>query len=872
MIMVRRVLLMLLLLGVAGSCAAPALAQDRAEQERELVEHARRAHGAKALPAGYDLPGGRLTVAPAEQLAARDGATVRLTVRLDRPAAGAALLITRPETFTRRAASGLRFAGAPRLRSDAGGEADLSTDDATVVLDLGSAAAGDEASVSIDVGALSAGTYALPLRWRAADGSIRPAGTARIALYARSREEGEVLREAGKEAQRDPFALRAESPAQATDSSNDGGEESETFLTVSPNDNQRVLSAGNRITAGARDAFISGTGGRTFSPLDLPRDARGLLTLSTKAGTETSQACCDPMMAADDQGNLWFGGLTQCDPQSGAPSRIYVNRIAAGTSGFSGSTAGLPIKTAPGPCVAPTTLKPDPANTIQDKPMMTIDNAPSSPTYGRLYVTWNDSDVGGGVNVVLSACETRPGGTSQPARCDTGANWSDPVVVSGPPGNYITSDPAVGPDGTVYVVWWDYSATNAIRMTRCRTSCTTQPAWTAATPANVAVLDTTEGRPVPFACPINAQPGGRAAPVPSVDVDRSGGPNNGRIYVGWADLRPGSGTTKCDDRLPPPALPTPPLQTHLTFDAFVAAGRSFTELTVPSTVSAGRGSRLIADTGSGPSDINSDDFLSWVAVDQSNGDVWTDAYSTRNGPVTRTTTEFELASVGAPFTGTRPTIDNLRTVSSERSDYSDTPCCMFANDYGDYTGLDAAGDQPYPVWTDRQLGTDGDVFVLGMRDPTQPAPAGTQTAPATTTTSSAPAPPPPPVPPRARARDRTPPVIRLGRLPTRLTLGRTAALLVGPQSEAIRGTLTLRTTKRLRRGSTTRTIVLGRASFGGAKGSRSRPRVRVSRANAALLRRQGRTRVRATVVLIDAAGNRATRSVVFTLRPARRAR
>ncbi len=868
--MVRRVLLMFLLLGVAGSYAAPAFAQGRAARERELVEHARRAHGAKALPAGYDLPGGRLTVTPVEQLAARHGATVRLTVRLDRPAAGAALLITRPEAFTRRAASGLRFAGAPRLGSDAGGEVDLSTDDATVVLDLGSAAAGGEASVSIDVGALSAGTYALPLRWRAADGSIRPAGTARIALYARSREEGEVLREAGKEAQRDPFTLRAESPAQATDSSNDGGEESETFLTVSPNDNQRVLSAGNRITAGAHDAFISGTGGRTFSPLDLPRGARDLLTLSTKTGTETSRACCDPMMAADDQGNLWFGGLTQCDPQTQAPSRIYVNRIAAGTNGFSGSTAGLPIKTTPATCVAPTTQDPDPANTIQDKPMMTIDNAPSSPTYGRLYVTWDDSDVGGGVNVVLSACDTRPGGTSQPARCDTGVNWSDPVVVSGPPGNYITSDPAVGPDGTVYVVWWDYSATNAIRMTRCQASCTTQPAWTAARPANVAVLDTTEGRPVPFACPINAQPGGRAAPVPSVDVDRSAGPNNGRIYVGWADLRPGSGTTKCDDRL----LPTPPLPTHLTFDAFVAAGRSFTELTVPSTtVSASRGSRLIADTGSGPSDTNSDDFLSWVAVDQSNGDVWTDAYSTRNGPVTRTTTEFELASVRAPFTGTRPTIDNLRTVSTERSDYSDTPCCMFANDYGDYTGLDAAGDQPYPVWTDRQLGTDGDVFVLGMRDSPPSAPASTQPSPGTTTQASAPVPPPPPVvPPRVQARDRTPPVIRLGRRPTRLTRARTAALLVGPQSERIRGTLTLRTIRRLRRGSTTRTIVLGRASFSGAKGSRSRPRVRVSRTNAALLRRVGRIRVRATVVLVDAAGNRATRSVVFTLRPARRAR
>jgi hypothetical protein len=865
----RRVLAVFLACGALP--AGSAVAEGPADPGPELVSSARRAHRAAKLPESYRLPGGSLDVSPAEQLAARDGATVRFTVRLDRPAAGAALLMTRPEIFTRRAASGLRFAEAPRLGRDAGGEADLRTDDSTVVVDLGSANAGDEASVSIEVGALSAGTYALPLSWRGADGTTRSAGTVRIRLYARTREEAETLREeeGGGRPRAGVFGpLRAESPAQAADSSSDGGEESETFLTVSPQNNRRILSAGNRVgrdTAG--DAFISNDGGRSFAPLNLPRDSRGLLPLAAASGVEASRACCDPMMAADDQGNLWFGGLTLCDPQTQAPSRIYVNRIAAGTSSFSPSTAGLPIKTAPATCAAPTPENRDPTNTIQDKPMMTIDNAPGSPTFGRLYVTWDDSDPGGGVNVVLSACDTRLEGTSQPGRCDTGANWSDPVVVSGRPGGYTTSDPAVAPDGTVYVVWWDYGGENAIRMTRCRTACTTQAAWDAVAPANVAVLDSTgdvpgTNRPVPFSCPINAQPGGRAAPVPSVDVDRSGGANNGRIYVGWADLRPGSGTTKCEDT-------RQPLQTHLTFDAFVAGGTSFSELTVnPSAVSAQRGARLVQDTAAGPSAGNSDDFLSWVAVDQSNGDVWTDAYSTRNGDVTRQTTEFDLASVGAPFNGTRPTVSNLRTVSTVRSDYSDTiPCCLFDNDYGDYTGLDAAGDQPYPVWTDRQLGTDGDVFVLAMKDAPAPAPASSQTPPpATTTASSAPL---PPIPPRLRARDTTPPVIRLGRLPTRLTSARTAALLVGPHSEPVRGTLALRTVRRYRRGSVSRTILLGRATFTGLTGLRSRPRVRVSRTNAALLRRLGRLRVRATVVLADAVGNRATRSVVFTLRPAR---
>ena len=54
---------------------------------------------------------------------------------------------------------------------------------------------------------------------------------------------------------------------------------------------------------------------------------------------------------------------------------------------------------------------------------------PASPTYGRLYVTWDDPDAAGD-NEVISYCDTRPGGYPDAAHCDTGANWSTPAVVS----------------------------------------------------------------------------------------------------------------------------------------------------------------------------------------------------------------------------------------------------------------------------------------------------------------------------------------------------------------------------------------------------------------------------------------------------------
>lgn len=156
----------------------------------------------------------------------------------------------------------------------------------------------------------------------------------------------------------------------------------------------------------------------------------------------------------------------------------------------------------------------------QDKPMMTIDSAPGSPTFGRLYVVWNEPAAGGAFNLVISQCDTRSGPISNPANCDNADNWTPPVSVTQSPGSYIYGDVAVGPDGKAYVTWWDYSSTNAIRGAICdpaAETCSTSAAW--AGPTTIASLDATGGAPVPFACPIVAQPGGRAAPSPQVEVD-----------------------------------------------------------------------------------------------------------------------------------------------------------------------------------------------------------------------------------------------------------------------------------------------------------------------------------------------------------------
>jgi hypothetical protein len=329
--------------------------------------------------------------------------------------------------------------------------------------------------------------------------------------------------------------------------------------------------------------------------------------------------------------------------------------------------------------------------------MMTIDDAAGSPTFGRLYVAWSERDVG--IRIVMSHCDTRPGGLLDAARCDNADNWTVPVSVTPSTGSYAFADVAVGPDGKVHVVWWDTSAANAIRGDICDPAthdCSAPAAWL--TPVTIATLDATGGSPIPGRCPIPAQPGGRASPSPQVEVDRSGGPHHNRVYVTWSDLRAGSGVTKCAN--------TPPTASErMTWDSFVASAPGV--LPGGPNGSAAVGTRLLTD-GEAGGQPNSDDWLPWLAVDQSTGLAWTGFYSTRDDP-TRRTTHFHVRSV-VPEGGGHA-LGALRRVSTEPSDYSANPCCEFGDDQGDYAGIDAAQGFAIPAWAARTGAGDAEAYV-----------------------------------------------------------------------------------------------------------------------------------------------------------------
>jgi hypothetical protein len=661
------------------------------------------------------LPAGSLHVVEPKLMAGQSQTTLRMRVKVDRREPGARLRAVLPKRFVGRSLTGLRFAGTPRLAFDARGRIDLTRAGRNLTVDLGHARRGDQALLAIPDLTVPAGTYRIPLQWRHADGTTVRLPSVKVAVIAGTREP------VGEE----------------VDASADRDEESETFDVVSPTDPNRVVVAANDISdaSGRKGVFLSGDGGQTFAGLQFPTQ----LDVQGPTSPEDAELGGDPILAADRLGNVWAGGLTDCPSPSGPPSRIFVARIPAGQDSFTTTGVGLPFlhggATSDCPFDGP----------MQDKPMMTIDSTTTSPTYGRLYITWDDPDPGGGVNEVISQCDTQP----DPVACDDADNWSTPTVISGAPGSFITSDPAVGPDGTVYVGWWDYSGNNAIEVTKCSSNCKVAANWSA--PAVLAKLDSTGGKPVPFACPIVAQPGGRAGPVTSISVDSS----TGRLYFAWSDLRADSGTTRCSYN-GATGLGSAPAITHRTWDSFVATAPALSDLlqgTAASRTSASQGTSVIGDTStSSTSPDNSDDWFPWVSVDQSTGEAWVSVMSTA-GDATRRTTHPYVRSVARPASGTKPTFGTLIQTSAVASDYSWGSCCQFQNNYGDYTGMTATNGFPYAVWTRRACrADDGDIIVwvpnagatsVGATVPSACLPTSTQPPPTTTsTTPSTPTTPP----------------------------------------------------------------------------------------------------------------------------------
>jgi hypothetical protein len=607
-------------------------------------------------PSEHPLPFGRLVVTPTTVVAGSPAQAVTAIVKLDR-SPPAEELIARLYRPRRQSSARVGFG----LKAQTIGTRRIS---------LGDAGPGTELSFRFARLDPPPGRYRLDLLAGARGGSRRLVSRAAVVVYGQSRLP--VGRSAsgplGLPRRLGPLSLAGDEVD--NDVSNKGGNQEESYVAVRPNDPSRVIAAVNPADPDTDDpqAWISddfmapGTGIERTLPSTHARDD------ATGSGTITTKLCCDPALAADTLGNLWYAVIATEGDFASNPQYVVINRVAAGTTTFQPTNVAIPRRT----------------TKIQDKVMITIDNWAASPKRGMLYAVWTEFP---GENIVVSQCNTRPGGVSQPANCDVPGHWSAPVSVTDSAGNYSYGSVAAAPSGEVYVVWWDYGQDNRIGIDRCQaTADCAGGGWeTDKTLSNLGTVDTDGDHvqePIPFICPVTPAPGGRVGPQPYVKAAP-----NGRFYVAFSGFRV-NGTSGCTNSA-----------TDQTWDSFIALSDTDPN-TFPGILTA---IRLSDDD---PSDTTHHFFPS-LAIDPSTGNIESSFYSTRADANRQKTNVYMVRSTDEGLT-----YGAMTQISTATSDFSSTHSTV--SDYGDYEGADAAGGQFFPVWADNRAahGGDTELYIL----------------------------------------------------------------------------------------------------------------------------------------------------------------
>jgi hypothetical protein len=273
----------------------------------------------------------------------------------------------------------------------------------------------------------------------------------------------------------------------------------------------------------------------------------------------TADACSDPTSAWDSRANAYAGGVL-FDVASGA-NAVVVMKSNAGNGGafyHSPNPAGgfQEYRDTPVGVVA----NDDGEVFFNDKELMTADAHASSPKRDNVYMTWTRFE---------DQPPPGPGGNDRSPivfsqSTDGGATWSPAIFISGNnpavctdfsvgPGDCDQdqgSDPVVGPDGTIYVVFGNGNTPgvgiNQVLVVKCpaANNCASASGWTA--PVKVGdLIDNHPTGPLPNGDPVSGCPPNRQCLPPngyrvpeftsmSISVDL-----NGKLFIVWSDFRNG---------------------------------------------------------------------------------------------------------------------------------------------------------------------------------------------------------------------------------------------------------------------------------------------------------------------------------------------
>lgn len=435
------------------------------------------------------------------------------------------------------------------------------------------------------------------------------------------------------------------------DVSNEPGPQSETFVAVNSLNPKVLAAASNEIFRNPQRTYFSTDGGLTWNGADQP--------LVDEEGTRWSFAS-DPGVAIDTRGTIFFSQLL----------------IASVNNNFKGDAMIVNRTTDNGATFSPGVILKKDLNAgilgrFEDKPLIAVDTNPDSLFRDNVYVAW-DTVEGFGNGVVNLARSTDHGLTFSRQRID------DPNSGSGT--NEIAADPAIGPNGEVYVAWLDV-LNFRLQIDRSFDGGVTFGPDSTITPMIIR-----------FDTGIPSIKVRRALVYPSIDVDRSNGPHRGRLYCAWTDQ----------------ADQSSPFIDGAETDIFFA-------------FSDNRGLTWSTPTRIADDTVNADQFYQWLSVDPADGSVNVSWYDTRNDPARRKTDVYFARSIDGGLTFS----PNVR-VTAAPTDESCPPCedliaqagftsstirfcsqnCAseILNQYGDYTGLVTFAGLSHPVWTDRRSG------------------------------------------------------------------------------------------------------------------------------------------------------------------------
>lgn len=287
--------------------------------------------------------------------------------------------------------------------------------------------------------------------------------------------------------------------------------------------------------------------------------------------------------------------------------------------------------------------------TSDDKNHLMVDKQVGSLYENRLYNTWTDFNGGANDGDIVFKYSTNFGST-----------WSALTNLSGSlsPGSHAQGcNVQTGPNGEVYVTFAIYDAwpggEDAIGFAKSTDGGAT---WIKSRIYNA----------VNFGIRGDLKPTSiRVSSFPSMSVDRSGGANNGNIYIVWPQIN-------------------------------VAPAGTDPDIVVIRSTNNGT-------TWSSPIRVNNDalnngkdQYYPWCTVDQSNGQLHVVFYDNRN------TTADSSGVFMATSTDGGLTFDNFQVSDAN---FKPKPISGLASGYqGDYIGIAAADGNAYPFWADDRTG------------------------------------------------------------------------------------------------------------------------------------------------------------------------